>query len=403
MTLAQVGIDQEAWSLPRATAWEQPVARRGAWWTLAGLILVLMDFVLVSGLFMLSYMARFSLDDTAPSLALEQYIRLSSMVGVLTVVLLATHGIYDLERPQSWPVRLRSVVSSSATGLVLTVAASYFIGDQTASRLWLTTGWVTSVIALVVWRTVVRHAYARVRASLASTNRVLIVGANRVGQELADELKAHYEVVGYVDNGSDLERLELPLLGPIAQIEEVVEAYAVDELIVALPSSRREQLNRSLARGFPRHVRVKLLQDQTDMLPTRWQLHAFGGRHYIGFISVPPVSWAKRAVDVVIVGSALLVLSPVLLAIVLAIKLDSPGPVLYRQLRVGKQGRSFWMYKFRSMCQDAERRLEALRAQNEATGPLFKMRQDPRVTKVGRLLAVESTSFRSYSTSCTEK
>jgi exopolysaccharide biosynthesis polyprenyl glycosylphosphotransferase len=228
--------------------------------------------------------------------------------------------------------------------------------------------------------------YERLRDAIGHSNRVVIVGANRLGRQLADELDKGCEVVGFVDNGTDVDQLELPLLGPIAQLDELVNAYGVDELIIALPAGRREQISHVLARGFGRHVQVKLLPELGPLMLDRFAIHQLAGRDYIGFVPVAAVSWAKRALDLLLVGSGLLAISPILALIALAVKLDSPGPILYRQQRVGKDGRPFSMFKFRSMCQDAERRLEALRAQNEATGPLFKMRQDPRVTRVGRVL-----------------
>jgi exopolysaccharide biosynthesis polyprenyl glycosylphosphotransferase len=94
----------------------------------------------------------------------------------------------------------------------------------------------------------------------------------------------------------------------------------------------------------------------------------------------------KRAFDLVSSAAAILAFSPVLLATAIAIKLESPGPVFFRQVRVGKNGRPFKMYKFRSMRLDAESRLESLRAQNEASGPVFKMKNDPRVTRVGHFI-----------------
>jgi exopolysaccharide biosynthesis polyprenyl glycosylphosphotransferase len=215
---------------------------------------------------------------------------------------------------------------------------------------------------------------------------VLIVGANRLGQELADELQGDYQVVGYVDNGSDLEPSDLPLLGPIAQLDELVQAHAIDELIVVLPATRREQINRILARGFRRHVRVKLLHELDEVLPTRFDVYELGGRRYVGFMPVAAVSSAKRVVDVVLVSLGLVVAAPVLAAIAIAIKLDSPGPAFHCQLRVGKDGRVFRIWKFRSMIEDAERLLDELRVLNEASGPLFKMRRDPRVTRVGAVL-----------------
>jgi exopolysaccharide biosynthesis polyprenyl glycosylphosphotransferase len=216
---------------------------------------------------------------------------------------------------------------------------------------------------------------------------VLIVGANGVGEALATEFASHYQVVGFVDNGSDLEHLqEFPLLGPIAQLEQLVHTHAIDELVIALPASRREQVGRIIARGFHRPVTVKVLPGLHDLLPRRFEVHDVGGRSYIGFTPVAPVSWLKRAVDVLLTAGGLVALSPLLLAVMIAIKLDSSGPIFYRQERVGKNGRRFGMLKFRSMVMNADEKLAELRSRNEASGPLFKMRDDPRVTRVGRFI-----------------
>jgi exopolysaccharide biosynthesis polyprenyl glycosylphosphotransferase len=216
---------------------------------------------------------------------------------------------------------------------------------------------------------------------------VLIVGANRLGRELAAELAGHYQVVGYVDNGTDLgEHTDFPHLGSIAKLEQLVHAYAIDEMIIALPANRREQVSRMIDRGFRRPVKIKLVPELSDLLPHRFEVERMGGRSYIGFTPVAPVSWLKRAVDFALSGIAVLALAPIFIAVAIAIRLDSPGPIFYRQERVGKDGSRFRMIKFRSMRQNADRLLEELRQKNEATGPLFKMRDDPRVTRVGRIL-----------------
>jgi exopolysaccharide biosynthesis polyprenyl glycosylphosphotransferase len=101
---------------------------------------------------------------------------------------------------------------------------------------------------------------------------------------------------------------------------------------------------------------------------------------------VAPVTWLKRASDLLLGTIAIVGLAPVMLAIAILIKLDSPGPVFYAQERVGKDGKRFRMLKFRSMRQDADRLMAELRAKNEVTGALFKMKNDPRVTRVGRFL-----------------
>ena len=350
--------------------------------------LLAVDVLVVLGAFLLAYWVRFiAPDDEASALGLAQYVRMALGVGAGTAILFAVHGLYDQERPIDWPARLHAVLSAVSTALVLAVTVSFFFGDHAFSRLWFGAGWTFAVLGLAVWRTFACRLYTAVRDAVAPANRVVIVGANPLGEQLARELGGQYQVVGYVDNGSDLVGpSELPLLGPIAQLDGCVEAYAVDEVIIALPASRREQVGRILARGFHRRVQVKVVPDLSDVLPRHFEVHHVGGRPYIGFAPAAKVSWLKRAIDLALGGLCLLVMLPLFGAVALAIKLDSPGPVFYRQQRVGKNGRPFWMLKFRSMRQDADRLLEALRVRNEASGPLFKMRRDPRITRVGRVL-----------------
>jgi exopolysaccharide biosynthesis polyprenyl glycosylphosphotransferase len=389
MSTLPVQLDEARWSgaATRQLDW-LAVGSHGKRWlpTLMALLIVVLDILVVVGAYLLAYAGRFALDDVLPTLSFDRYVRLVFIAGLLSSLLLATHGLYRLERPKSWPIRTRDIASSSSTALVLAITISFFLGDQAFSRLWLAWGWLLAIVGLIVWRVVAHHLYEFLRDAFGPTNRVLIVGANRLGQELAAELGQRYEVVGYVDNGTDLDQLQLPLLGPIAQLEEFIQAYAVDELIIALPSARREQVSQILARGFGRHVQVKLLPDLDPLLSDHFVVHHVGGRQYLGFVPVAAVSWAKRATDLLLVSLGLLLISPILLMIAAAVKLDSPGSVFYRQQRVGKDGRLFSMFKFRSMCQDADRRLETLQTQNEATGPLFKMRNDPRVTPVGAVL-----------------
>jgi exopolysaccharide biosynthesis polyprenyl glycosylphosphotransferase len=209
-----------------------------------------------------------------------------------------------------------------------------------------------------------------------------------MGRELARVLAADFRVLGYVDNGADLdtEDLELPLLGTVAQLERLVQMHAVDEVVVALPEDRREQICRVIARGFRRRVHVKLPPELGALLPAKCDVHQIAGRPYLGFALVARVTWIKRATDLLLSAAGLALLSPLFAVIAVAIRLDSPGPAFYRQMRVGRDGRRFPMLKFRSMRQDAEQLLEALRDSNEASGPLFKMRHDPRITRVGRFL-----------------
>jgi exopolysaccharide biosynthesis polyprenyl glycosylphosphotransferase len=349
---------------------------------------LVVDVVVVVGAFLAAYWVRFILpDDELSALGLHEYARIGVWVALTAVLLLAVHGVYERDRRLRWSSRLHVVVSAISTALIIAVMVSYALGDQRISRLWFAAGWLFAVFGLLLWRTVAEHALMVVRATIAPASRAIVVGANPLGRQVAQELGGRFNVVGYVDNGSDLDDWsELPLLGPIADLPRLVSERLVDELVIALTPDRREQVSSVIARGFDRPVNVMLVPELSDILPDTFDLHQIGGRRYIGFSPVAKVNWLKRVIDVALTTAGLLVIWPAILAIAIAIKLDSPGPVLYRQERVGKHGRHFQLYKFRSMYLDADARRADLIALNEATGPLFKIRHDPRVTRVGAFL-----------------
>ncbi len=354
---------------------------------LIGLCLVVFDIGIVVGSFLVAHWLRFTAaDDSLSALGIEQYMVMAAAIAGITTALFAFRGLYDEPRPYAWPTRLYTIVSAVSTALVLALTVSYFLGDAAFSRLWSATGWAIAVVSLVTWRELATRGYTAIREKLAPATRALVVGANPLGKQLASELAEWYHVIGYVDNGSDLEDDKLPLLGPIAELEHIVHDFAIDELIIALPTKRREQVTRLVDRGFRHPVKIKFVTGIGELLPERLEVQRLGGRSYVGFAPVAKVSWLKRAMDVLLVGCGLLVISPILALIALAIKLDSAGPIFYRQTRVGKDGRQFSMLKFRSMGIDADQRLAALREHNEADGPLFKMKADPRITRVGRIL-----------------
>jgi len=321
-------------------------------------VLLTVDALAVMGSFLAAYMIRFALaDPIVLALTLTQYIKTATVVGVLAAILMAVQGLADLDRRRSWPTRLRAITSAVSTGLVLAVVFS-FDQDQRLSRAWLAIGWTMAIVSLSTWRSVATTLHLAVRRQFTSRPRLVIVGANILGQELARDLESRFEVIGYVDNGTDMvEPLDRPLLAPIADLESVVRSGAIDEIVIVLPADRREQVDRVVARGFGRQVDVKVLADLGEQLPRRLELGRFGARPYIGFAPVAPVTWLKRAFDLVVASITVVIGAPLLLCIAIAIKLDSPGPVLYRQRRVGKDGVAFDMLKFRSMCADAEGQL----------------------------------------------
>ncbi len=226
--------------------------------------------------------------------------------------------------------------------------------------------------------------------------RTVIVGSGMVADRLAERLDRHsefgLETIGLLDdevhtlNGTQ----RLPKLGSLDQLDRVIEDCSVDRVIIAFSRASHQQLLSCVRTCRDHHVAVDVVPRLFELLDGAQSLSQIGGLPLLS-IGAPPLNRisraAKRALDVVLSGAILIVLSPVLLATAIAIKIDSRGPIFFRQVRAGRGNTTFKLIKFRSMYRDAEERKRQFEEQNEATdGVMFKIKRDPRITRVGRFL-----------------
>ena len=252
--------------------------------------------------------------------------------------------------------------------------------------------WIGSSVATLALRNLIRAL-----VSTPETRRpreALIVGSGPRGQRLEQELRAsvagEYNVVGFVDSadqrssnaGSDA------LLGSLDQIEAILMRRAIDEVLITLPIKSRYGEIQSVLESCERvGVPARYLADLFD--PIKGRASHEGDQPALVMTPPAPGGWrmvTKRMVDVGVSAGTLILLSPMLLVAAAAIKLSSPGPVVFAQERYGLNRRRFRMYKLRTMVADAEALQAGLEDQNEASGPVFKIREDPRITPVGRFL-----------------
>ena len=235
-----------------------------------------------------------------------------------------------------------------------------------------------------------------------SCRHVIIVGTNRRAVELARRLDKNagggMKLIGFVDHhwaGED-EFLQsgYKVVSHFAGFQDFLKDHVVDEVVICTPlKSLYDTSARIFAQCEQQGITVRFRSDPVTPQIGRSWIEEFEGQPVLTVNSTPPqhVSlYAKRVVDVVASAALLLLLSPLLLVIALAIKLTSDGPVFFVQERVGLNKRRFRLYKFRSMVIDAERRLESLESKNEVSGPVFKIKRDPRVTPLGRFLRKSS-------------
>lgn len=284
-------------------------------------------------------------------------------------------------------------------GLVLLAVAGFvsYAAGLDLSRALVVIGIPALAVTTLVWRYAARCYLRRLRAGGRCTKRVIVVGRGGAVMELAGRLRresyAGLDVVGFCVTPADRSRVAGLSDVPVEGLDDVVAMAArlgADTIAVTSASETAAQYLRQLSwRLEGSGVELLVAPGLIEVAGPRLHIRPFEGLPLLSVEQPRFEGWrrmVKGAVDRCAAGLALLVLSPVLLGIALAVRLDSTGPALYRQERIGINGRPFTMLKFRSMVVDADERLEDIRSDNISDGLLFKMREDPRVTVVGRWL-----------------
>jgi exopolysaccharide biosynthesis polyprenyl glycosylphosphotransferase len=322
------------------------------------------------------------------------------LVALIWTVIFMVLSLYDTNRV------FRAVDEFPLVILATTVAAFSLAGIlyltyRDIPRYLFVYFFLTDLVLLTSYRAVLRAFFRLRRSHHQGMTRVLIIGADSLGREVAQALEEYrymgIETLGFL--AEDLQRqgamIEgLPVLGTLDQACDVVEDYEIEEVIIALKHHDRNRLANLIAELQKYPVRVKVVPDFFDLAFPRARVGVFAGIPMIG-LREPAIDdfqrFVKRLFDLVATTALLLLIWPLLLLIAALIKLDSPGPIIFKQQRVGENGRTFWMYKFRSMVVGAEELWREVTRLNEDGEIIHKLRDDPRVTRVGRWL--RRTSF----------
>lgn len=309
---------------------------------------------------------------------------------------LMAYGAYDPQKTLRWYSEAQRVLGGTLIGIFL-MAGVLYLTFREVSRLQFLYIFLVTTFLILCDRALMRVFYRMMKRSRPGWHkRVLILGAGELGRRVAKMLLEHsrwgYSVVGYLDDdpekrGQTYESFDV--LGGIDEMERVVEGRHVDEVWVALPLRSHQRLRAIVEALDPLPVRINIVPDYFSLALVRAAPDVVGGIPVIG-LREPVLSTSqaviKRSFDLVIGALLLLLFSPLMLLIALAIKLDSSGPVLFRQKRAGENGRLFDMYKFRTMVADAEAHQQEVLRQTEAGEVIHKSPSDPRVTRVGAFL-----------------
>jgi exopolysaccharide biosynthesis polyprenyl glycosylphosphotransferase len=237
----------------------------------------------------------------------------------------------------------------------------------------------------------------RFRRRGINTKSLVIIGGGSRSENLiktiTNEAELGYKVLGYLDSSPSYSKraiAETPWLGRFEDLTRIINEEVVDEVAIALPiKSHYAEIRTAIAQLEEQGVVVHLLSDFFPYQLSQIQSHEFKGLPMLSLHSSPRFSWRvelKRLIDIVIAAILLVFFAPLFVIIAALIKLDSRGKVFFCQERMGYNKRRFYMIKFRTMVSDAEERLKEIEHLNEKQGPIFKIKKDPRITRVGRYL-----------------
>ena len=348
-------------------------------------LLFVADLGLIAFAWVAAWYVRFEVMTPPQWLPLGRYLEFLPGVLVIWGTVFLFSGLYRTRRAQRLPLIVFAVARAVVFGVLASVAATFFYREFSFSRLHMLFFGVGSSVLLVLLRLAIYAVLRRARQQGKNLRRVLVVGAGRAGQRLASAFRQYpwmgFEVVGFLDDRQD----GPDVLGPVDDLVPVMDrlaagGQAVDMVYVCLPSWASEKMEHIIDAASTRLAHVCLVPDlfQFDMILNS-RVSDIDGLPVIHLIDETPFDFrrvVKRGADIVFSLAVLVLLAPVFVVIALAVKLSSPGPVFYRQERMGLNGRTFEMLKFRSMPVAAEAK----------SGAVWAKAGENRATPVGTLL-----------------
>lgn len=373
------------------TAAQPNRSRRGEF--LIPFLSVVVDASAIVGAFLFSYWLRFDSPiaqffkaDGAEKPALEAYLFGSFVVAVVWLLLFQSRSLYGTRRNVSLSDELINIVKAVSWGMLIMMSAAFFYRAFSYSRVVFGFVWITSIAFVFGGRALVYALERRFYRAGKYLQHAVIIGSDALANQVYSQLHHHasfgFNIVGYFADTPAHEELTLssaPYLGPISGAPLFIRDKKIDLAFIALRSKEHNALFELISECEGVNVEFMMVPDVLDVLTAEVTVKELQGIPFLKIKSVPFTVWGritKRAFDIMVSSVLLILGSPFWLLVVGAVKLTSHGPVLFKQERLGMDGKRFTMYKFRSMRVNAE----------AATGPVWTANNDARRTPVGVFL-----------------
>jgi exopolysaccharide biosynthesis polyprenyl glycosylphosphotransferase len=330
---------------------------------------------------------------------LQEYLKIYPIVLVIWSVLLFTYGSYHSHR--TIPLTREGLNTFRVVGLgtVLLATLAYLIPLRQLSRSWFVIFVTLSALMLVAEKILLRVIARWVRSNGLNYRTLLIVGTGRRATDIARMIAGHkywgYKILGFVSDGHRLSNgwARYRIYGTVPDLKRILETGAInepiDEIVFAVTRKKLDEMKQIFLMCEELGIRTRVAMNFIQNRVARLEIEELEGVPFLTFTTTPSNEThlaMKRALDVAVSTIVLALAAPVILLAALLIKITSPGSVVFKQRRIGLNGRMFTLYKFRTMIDDAHARRQEVAHLNEMNGPVFKAKDDPRVTPVGRWL-----------------
>lgn len=351
---------------------------------------MLTDFVFVQLSFLLAWWIKFesSWFPYEKPIPIETYAMWSLTYGVVAIVVGVMVTLYSPKRKKRFADEFLKIFQTHFVGMFILLSLMFFVKEVDISRVYLAIYMTLNVVVIILYRYFLKKTLKHYREKGFNRQFVLIVGAGTLGKTFYNNLKQYpelgYEVTGFLDDyqqwGADEAKRFKPILGTVDELESTLNRMMIDEVVLALPLNAHHKYPEIIAACEKAGVRTLIIPDFFDFLPARPMFDNFAGMPMINVRDIPldlvGNRLFKRMFDIAFSLVAILITLPVMACIYIGVKLTSPGPVIFRQERVGLNRRTFYMYKFRSM--------NLMPEGVEDTG--WTVANDPRRTKFGSFL-----------------
>lgn len=330
---------------------------------------------------------------------LTDYLKIYPLVLIIWSVLLFTYNSYHSHRTIPLTREALTVIRVVTAGTVILATIAFLLPLRQLSRSWFALFAALSAVLLVAEKILVRVMARWVRSKGLNYRTVLIVGTGRRATDIAHMIADHkywgYKILGFVSDGHRLSNgwARYRIYGNVPDLKRVLEtgeiAEPIDEIVFAVTRKKLDEMKQIFLLCEELGVRTRVAMNFIQNRVARLEIEELEGVPFLTFTTTPSNEThlaLKRALDVAISVMVLALAGPIIGIAALLIRLTSPGSILFKQQRMGLNGRIFTLYKFRTMIEDAHERRDEVAHLNEMNGPAFKAKDDPRVTPVGRWL-----------------